>query len=119
LGGVIGRLIAVCSQAPRRFEDGRYPFWSPDSKTVAFFAEGKLKRIDTAGGLPVSYLSAEVGGRRFTRQMFLIRIETPVCVACMDAPAAQSKPNWDVTRLFNDMQLGFRTTEPFRPDAEN
>jgi hypothetical protein len=32
--------------------------------------------------------------------------ETPVCVACMDAPAAQIKPTWDVTRLSNDMQLG-------------
>jgi Tol biopolymer transport system component len=27
-----------------------YPFWSPDSRSVAFFAEGKLKRLDIAGG---------------------------------------------------------------------
>jgi serine/threonine protein kinase len=27
-----------------------YPFWSPDSRSVAFFAEGKLKRIDIDGG---------------------------------------------------------------------
>jgi Tol biopolymer transport system component len=26
------------------------PFWSPDSRVVAFFADGKLKRIDAAGG---------------------------------------------------------------------
>jgi Tol biopolymer transport system component len=26
------------------------PFWSPDSKSVAFFADGKLKRIDLSGG---------------------------------------------------------------------
>ena len=29
---------------------GGYPFWSPDSRWVAFFADGKLKKIDVAGG---------------------------------------------------------------------
>jgi Tol biopolymer transport system component len=27
-----------------------YPFWSPDSRTIAFFAQGKLKRIEVSGG---------------------------------------------------------------------
>jgi Tol biopolymer transport system component len=27
-----------------------YPFWSPDSRSLAFFAQGKLKRIDASGG---------------------------------------------------------------------
>ncbi len=26
------------------------PFWSPDSRSIGFFADGKVKRIDTAGG---------------------------------------------------------------------
>jgi Tol biopolymer transport system component/tRNA A-37 threonylcarbamoyl transferase component Bud32 len=30
------------------------PFWSPDSKSIAFVAGGKLKRTDIAGGLPVA-----------------------------------------------------------------
>ena len=29
-----------------------YPFWSPDSRSIGFFAEGKLKRIDVEGGAP-------------------------------------------------------------------
>jgi Tol biopolymer transport system component len=33
-------------------EDAYYPFWSPDSKSIAFFAQGKLRRIDLARGLP-------------------------------------------------------------------
>jgi Tol biopolymer transport system component len=33
-------------------EDGRSPFWSPDGKSIGFFAEGSLKRLDLAGGLP-------------------------------------------------------------------
>ena len=31
-------------------EDGYFPFWSPDSRSIAFFAKDKLKRIDIAGG---------------------------------------------------------------------
>jgi hypothetical protein len=28
-------------------------FWSPDGRSIGFFAEGKLKRIDVAGGQPM------------------------------------------------------------------
>jgi eukaryotic-like serine/threonine-protein kinase len=35
-------------------EDARFPFWSPDSRTVAFFTNSKLKRIDAAGGPALS-----------------------------------------------------------------
>ena len=31
-------------------EGADYPFWSPDGQSIGFFADGKLKRIDVAGG---------------------------------------------------------------------
>jgi Tol biopolymer transport system component len=31
-------------------EGGNYPTWSPDSRSLAFYADGKLKRIEIAGG---------------------------------------------------------------------
>jgi eukaryotic-like serine/threonine-protein kinase len=34
----------------RGTEDGISPFWSPDSRSIGFFARGKLKKIDVAGG---------------------------------------------------------------------
>src|SRR5688572_1853076 len=34
-------------------EDPMGPFWSPDSRSIAFFAGGKLKRIDIDGGTPL------------------------------------------------------------------
>lgn len=39
-------------------EGGSYPFWSPDSRSVAFFADNKLKRIDLAGGSPQTVTNA-------------------------------------------------------------
>src|SRR5204862_2486179 len=30
-------------------ENAMYPFWSPDSRAIAFFSNGKLRRIDVGG----------------------------------------------------------------------
>ena len=35
-------------------EGAGYPFWSPDGKSIAFFANGKLQRIDLPGGAPLT-----------------------------------------------------------------
>lgn len=35
-------------------DNAQYPFWSPDSKSVGFFANGKLQRLDLAGGPPMT-----------------------------------------------------------------
>ena len=43
-------------------EGGTFPFWSPDSRFIGFFADGKLKKILIAGGPPV-ILSDAPGGR--------------------------------------------------------
>src|SRR5262249_42270045 len=43
-------LDAVAAQQLAGTEDAEYPFWSPDSRSIGFFARGKLKRIDVAGG---------------------------------------------------------------------
>ena len=42
--------------------EGAYsPFWSPDSKSIGFFAEGKLKRIEINGGPALGLADATVG----------------------------------------------------------
>ncbi len=41
--------------------DAKFPFWSADNRNLAFFAEGKLKTVDLAGGLPVALCDAPQG----------------------------------------------------------
>ena len=43
-------------------EDAGLPFWSPDSKSIAFLAKGKLQRVFLAGGTP--QIICEVGQAR-------------------------------------------------------
>src|SRR5579872_3698517 len=42
-------------------ERATFPFWSPDSKSIAFFADGKLKRVGVSGGPPAILCEAPVG----------------------------------------------------------
>ena len=42
-------------------EDAQYPFWSPDSKNLGFFAEGKLKKVSASGGQPLTLCDAPDG----------------------------------------------------------
>jgi eukaryotic-like serine/threonine-protein kinase len=42
-------------------EKASFPFWSPDSRSIAFFADGKLKRTDIAGGAALTICDAPVG----------------------------------------------------------
>ena len=38
------------------------PFWSPDSRSIGFFADGKLKRIEVDGGSPQTICDAPQSG---------------------------------------------------------
>ncbi len=55
-------LDAISAQSLAGTEGAMTPFWSPDSRSIGFFADGKLKRIEAAGG-PALTLCEAPGGR--------------------------------------------------------
>ncbi|MCI0607297.1 protein kinase [bacterium] len=42
-------------------QDANQPFWSPDSRFIAFFANGKLKKVDISGAPPLTLCDAPIG----------------------------------------------------------
>ena len=55
-------LDALTIQPLAGTEGATFPFWSPDSRFIAFFADGKLKKMDASGG-PAITLADAVAGR--------------------------------------------------------
>jgi len=54
-------LEALAAQPLAGTEGASYPFWSPDSRGIGFFAEGKLKKIEASGGPPQTLANAPNG----------------------------------------------------------
>jgi DNA-binding winged helix-turn-helix (wHTH) protein/Tol biopolymer transport system component len=54
-------LSAATAQRLADTEGARSPFWSPDSRRIGFFAGGKLKTVDIAGGAVRILCDARVG----------------------------------------------------------
>jgi serine/threonine protein kinase len=58
----VRRLDELAARALPGTEGGSYPFWSPDSRHVAYFSgDGNLRKIDTNGGPPVTICTAPNG----------------------------------------------------------
>jgi len=56
------RTMDALQTQPMQFtEDAMYPFWSPDSRYIGFFAQGKLKKVAASGGPPQSLCDAPSG----------------------------------------------------------
>jgi Tol biopolymer transport system component len=56
------RLASTQSTVLEGTENASYPFWSPDGHAIAFFADGKLKKVAAEGG-PVQVLCDAPSGR--------------------------------------------------------
>ncbi len=42
-------------------DNAQYPFWSPDSRRIGYFANGKLRAVQAVGGPPVALCDASEG----------------------------------------------------------
>ena len=59
-------------------EGASLPFWSPDSRSVGFFADGKLKRLDIGGGQPVPLSDAVPRGGTWNADGIILFTRTTV-----------------------------------------
>ncbi len=52
-------LNSVSAQRLDRTDGAGVPFWSPDSQFIAFFADGRLKKVPVSGGAPQTLCEAK------------------------------------------------------------
>ncbi len=74
-------------------EGGAFPFWSPDGQFLAFFADGKLKKVAIAGGLPIVVCDAPAGrGGSWSRDNVIIFGATTAALMRVSGGGGQPTP---------------------------
>jgi Tol biopolymer transport system component len=110
-------LDQVTAQPVAGSEGATLPFWSPDSRSIGFFADGKLKRMDIAGGVPQVLASAPFGlGGTWNRDGVIVFAPAPDS-PLYRVPALGGEPV-AITRLDPPRQLGNFWPE-FLPDGRH
>jgi hypothetical protein len=61
MGLWVRALNSTAAQEVAANEMGAFPFWSPDGHWIAFFSDGKLKRVPSSGGPVQVICDAELG----------------------------------------------------------
>ena len=59
----VRQLHELTAQVLSGTEGANFPFWSPDSRFIGFFADGRLKKIEASGGPPLTLCDVDGGGR--------------------------------------------------------
>jgi serine/threonine protein kinase len=79
-------------------EDATYPFWSPDSRYIGFFAQGRLKKIAANGGPAQSLCDALEGRGGSWNREGVILFSSNTGQVIQRVSAAGGVPPADVTR---------------------
>jgi Tol biopolymer transport system component/DNA-binding winged helix-turn-helix (wHTH) protein len=88
------RPVATLEATPiQGTEGGTFPFWSPDSQSIGFFADGKLKTIQMAGGSPIVVADAPFGkGGSWSRDNVILYAPGPSQTGLLRVSSAGGEP---------------------------
>jgi Tol biopolymer transport system component len=99
-------------------EEASFPFWSPDSRFIGYFAQGSLKKIDPSGGPALTVCDAARGvGGTWNRDGTIVFAPTPTS-ALFRVPASGGKPE-PVTRLDASLHVTAHRYPAFLPDGRH
>jgi eukaryotic-like serine/threonine-protein kinase len=98
-------------------EDVEFAFWSPDSRNLGFFAQGRLKRIAVAGGPPQTLCDADSNrGASWARKDVIVFAR--VSGEILRIPASGGMPQ-RVTTLDTNRHEGTHRWPYFLPDGNH
>lgn len=112
-------LRALDSLTARPIDDterARTPFWSPDSRWIAFVADGALKKVDASGGPVVTLCDSAWAGGAWSRDEVIVFTNTSWGLARVDA--AGGTPKAVTTQDFAANEWG-HVSPSFLPDGRH
>jgi Tol biopolymer transport system component len=112
-------LDSLSAQPLAGTEGASLPFWSPDSRSIGFFAAGKLKKVEASGGAPQTLVNTPLvpRGGAWSRDGVIIfsgSSGTPL----YRVPAAGGEPQ-PVTALDPARQENTHSWPQFLPDGQH
>jgi Tol biopolymer transport system component len=99
-------------------EDASYPFWSPDNKSIAFYATGKLRRLDLATGSIVTLVDGIESGRGGSWSKTGVILYTPTYGSPLYRVADSGGPTQAATTLDTTVVTTNRFPQ-FLPDGKH
>jgi serine/threonine protein kinase len=109
-------LNSVSTQTLTGTRGARFPFWSPDSRSIGFFADGKLKRIDVDSGAVDVLADASMGRGGTWNQdgVILFTQNTGGSIVRVSASGGSQSP-----QILGEAQGGFQRFPQFLPDGRH
>ena len=100
-------------------ENGRYPFWSPDSRFIAFFNDQSLMKVDIQGGPPLTLTATGVNPRRGSWNKDGVILYSPSSLESIYRVLASGGEPTAVTTLSTDRGETTHRWASFLPDGRH